>query len=790
MTVNETPSVSGPQDTGPQDTGPQHTDTGNGGRDGIVSGTAGHDMIDAAYTGDPDGDRIDSGEVIRPGAGPYDDLIEAGDGDDTVFAGIGNDTVYGGAGDDHLFGKEGDDLLYGEAGDDILSGGEGDDTLYGGDGDDLIFGDQGNDILIGGAGADTLHGGDGRDLFLGVTPGDVIDGGEGGDDFDTLDLRDSGPLTVSFDSDNPENGTITFLDAEGAATGTARFINIEHVILPEENTAPVANPDAATTDEDTPVIIDVLANDSDPDGDPLTVTAASAEHGTVAINPDGTLTYTPDPDYNGPDQIAYTVADGQGGSSSSTVAVMVAPVNDAPVANPDAAATAPGAPVTVLVLENDSDVDGDVLSVTGVTASPDGTVAIGPDGGSVIFTPNPGFTGETVIGYTISDGQGGFASSTVTITVGDMPAPGLDGFVQGSDGDDLIDAAYTGDPQGDRIDAGDALLPGQGPQDDIVLAGDGNDTVYAGAGDDLVFGDGGDDLIYGGDGDDVLIGGAGDDTLSGGAGADLLFGGAGNDLFIDITPGDFIDGGDDIDTLDLRGAAGPGGSLNVVYDENPQNGTVTFRDAEGDVTGTARFVNIENVVPCFTPGTAIATARGERLVEELRVGDRIITRDNGFQEIRWIGAKTLGAADLAHSAHLRPILIRRGALGDNLPERDMLVSPNHRLLVSNEKTALYFEEPEVLAAAKHLIGASGIQEAGVGGTTYLHFMFDRHEVVLSNGCWTESFQPGDYTLRGIGNAQRAEIMELFPELKTEQGLEGYQTARRSLKRHEAMLLAR
>jgi hypothetical protein len=74
--------------------------------------------------------------------------------------------------------------------------------------------------------------------------------------------------------------------------------------------------------------------------------------------------------------------------------------------------------------------------------------------------------------------------------------------------------------------------------------------------------------------------------------------------------------------------------------------------------------------------------------------------------------------------------------------------------------------------------------------TYIHFMFDQHEVVLSNGCWTESFQPGDHTLQGIGNAQRTEILELFPELGTKQGLAGYQAARRSLKRHEAMLLAR
>ena len=120
----------------------------------------------------------------------------------------------------------------------------------------------------------------------------------------------------------------------------------------------------------------------------------------------------------------------------------------------------------------------------------------------------------------------------------------------------------------------------------------------------------------------------------------------------------------------------------------------------------------------------------------------------------------------------------------------MPVSPNHRLLVANDRTALYFDEHEVLVAAKHLVAAKGVSAIDSVGTTYIHFMFDRHEVVLSNGAWTESFQPGDYTLKGMGNAQRSEIFDLFPELKTEEGLEGYQAARRTLKRHEALLLVK
>jgi hypothetical protein len=139
---------------------------------------------------------------------------------------------------------------------------------------------------------------------------------------------------------------------------------------------------------------------------------------------------------------------------------------------------------------------------------------------------------------------------------------------------------------------------------------------------------------------------------------------------------------------------------------------------------------------------------------------------------------------------MKPVLIQKGALGNGLPTHDMLVSPNHRILVNNDKTALYFEEREVLAAAKHLTGLEGVDEVTALGVSYIHFMFDAHEVVLSNGAWTESFQPGDYSLKGIGNAQRTEILELFPELEHDQGIRAYASARRSLKRHEAELLTK
>ncbi len=196
-----------------------------------------------------------------------------------------------------------------------------------------------------------------------------------------------------------------------------------------------------------------------------------------------------------------------------------------------------------------------------------------------------------------------------------------------------------------------------------------------------------------------------------------------------------------------------------------------------------------SVTPCFTPGTMIATIRGAVAVEELQVGDKVLTRDNGLQPIRWIGAKTLNGRALTDNVHLRPVMIRKGALGGELPTRDMMLSPNHRVLVASDQTALYFEEREVLCSAKHLINNRGIETVRAKSATYVHFMFDRHEVVLSDGAWSESFQPGDYSLRGIGNAQRQEILELFPELKAGEGLGGFLAARRVLTPREAAMLA-
>jgi large repetitive protein len=204
--------------------------------------------------------------------------------------------------------------------------------------------------------------------------------------------------------------TYTISDGNGGTSTATVTITVGPV-----NDPPVAVNDAATTNEDTPVTIPVLANDSDIDGNPLTVTAATSPNGTVVINANGTITFTPNPNFNGVATINYTVSDGQGGTASAVATVIVNPVNDPPVAANDTATTPEDTPVTVNVLGNDSDVDGDPLTVTGAT-SPNGAVTINPDG-TITFTPNANFNGPTTITYTISDGRGGTSTATVTLTV-------------------------------------------------------------------------------------------------------------------------------------------------------------------------------------------------------------------------------------------------------------------------------------------------------------------------------------------------------------------------------------
>ncbi|MCF2870611.1 cadherin-like domain-containing protein [Octadecabacter sp. G9-8] len=755
----------------------EHTITvGDAPLDGTVEGTAGDDIIDGGYLGDPDGDRVDNDDAILPGDVEDDDLIYGFGGDDTILAGQGDDEVFGGDGNDVILGQDGNDTLSGDAGEDNITGGKDNDTIFGGDdndtldgdsGDDSIQGNEGDDSILGGGGDDIIRGGDGDDVIDGENNDDMIFGGAGDDDLsggtgvdkieggsgdDTIDggagdddlWGASGDDTVFGGTGNDTIATAEGSDVvEGGDGNDTIDTSNDQVPLPDLSFGDIIPADGdfpgSSPTDDLDTVFGGAGNDTITTGDDADVIFGGTGRDVI----DGGIDADEIDGGDGNDTII-------GGEGSDTI--FGGEGNDTIFAGLE-----PGTDLFGIPEQFDDDL-----------GDPE------PDNGDDLVFGGAG--NDTILGADDSD------------------------ELYGDDGDDFIDGEIDDDElfggagndtllggEGDDIlkgEEGDDILDGE-EGDDVLFGGVGEDTLDGGDGDDRLAGGQDDDVVNGGDGDDTVSGNDGNDTLTGGDGEDFINGGADRDVILGGNGGDVVNGGnagDDFDTLDLTGA---GVDFITYTSADREDGIVNFLDGT-----TMTFEEIENVVPCFTPGTTIATPKGERLVEELREGDRIITRDNGIQEIRWTGRKEMTGKALVANPHLKPILVRAGALGNGLPERDMLVSPNHRMLVASDKTQLYFEEREVLAAAKHLVGSEGIHAVDVMGTAYIHFMFDNHEVVLSNGAWTESFQPGDYSLKGIGNAQRNEIFELFPELQEKQGLEGYQSARRALKKHEAKLLVK
>lgn len=158
----------------------------------------------------------------------------------------------------------------------------------------------------------------------------------------------------------------------------------------------------------------------------------------------------------------------------------------------------------------------------------------------------------------------------------------------------------------------------------------------------------------------------------------------------------------------------------------------------------------------------------------MQVGDPILTRDNGFQKVRWIGVKTV-----VGEGHLAPILIREGALGNT---RDLRVSPQHKMILKGWQAELLFGEYEVLAAAKILVNDLTIRAVPCAQITYVHVLFDDHEIICAEGCWSESFHPSVENVASLDCVARGEVLELFPELRTNAQ---FDSARFSLKAHEA-----
>ena len=250
------------------------------------------------------------------------------------------------------------------------------------------------------------------------------------------------------------HGTDRFTYVVGDGSGLTAQAAVEVTVL----AAPLTVDDAVETAEDTPVTIDVLANDSDPDGDTLTVVEVSAPaHGTAVLADAGEVVYTPEPDYHGTDRFTYVVRDESGLTTQAAVEVTVLPVNDPPLAVDDAAETAEDTPATIAVLANDSDPDGDTLTVVEVSAPAHGT-ATPADTGAVVYTPEPDYHGIDRFTYVVGDGSGLTAQAAVELTVLPVNDPPLatgvipDQTLEAGDGPASLDLSpFFEDRDGDAL---------------------------------------------------------------------------------------------------------------------------------------------------------------------------------------------------------------------------------------------------------------------------------------------------------------------------------------------------
>lgn len=193
-------------------------------------------------------------------------------------------------------------------------------------------------------------------------------------------------------------------------------------------------------------------------------------------------------------------------------------------------------------------------------------------------------------------------------------------------------------------------------------------------------------------------------------------------------------------------------------------------------------------VICFTPGTRIATPDGAIRIDDLREGDRVLTKDNGPQEVLWIGARRMTGARLFAMPRLRPIRFRAGALGIEMPDDELIVSPEHRMVVHGEVAQALFNTDEVLVQARDLInGRTVTVDSQLREVTYVHLLLPAHQVVWANGVETESFHPANTALSTLSDEDRARLLGNFPDFEGDPLSYG-PPARRNLTPSEAAIL--
>ncbi|HBZ45453.1 MAG TPA: hypothetical protein DEO85_15675 [Maritimibacter sp.] len=793
--------------------------------DGAVTGTTGADTIDASYTGDLEGDRVDSGDGTGPAGN--EDLIYGLGGNDTIHAGDGIDTVYGGDGNDTIHGEAGDDVLYGDNPEVVSTSEDLNWSLQGGDNTDLSGGFTQNTGTMDVSVSFSDDGTNNAVFDVGTTETQYVASGESfatnsaaivfGDGDAT-----TGTVTMDFAgapgsgmSDKVENVAFRINDIDSAAGNHIDVVTVNaYDALGNPVTVTLSPGGDDTVSGQTVTAGGALDDFTDANGSVLVEIAGPVSSIEVIYANDLTGTHAigitdvaydtiPAPTTGGDDTI-------YGGAGDDTIYGQTG--NDT-IEGGDGDDTLYGDDEPVLTGPN-LITNGSFEDTTGMSTTSWGHTANGSvpgwtedNGGDIDFhgdgrggiSPTEGTnwldlaatTSQTTVSQTVSGITTG-DSYQLSFDVGDL-ANGYDGTAN----DNTITVYWGGE-----------VVAVIDPDDGVAMqthtfvveggAGDGSNTLtFEGNGASLNQGasldnvqmyqlsssDGGDDILIGGAGADTMYGGAGDDTFYLGAG-DTASGGAGDDQFI-LDP-----------TLALGGS---GSVISVVGDESDEDtggdtldfaglidwGTVSYTDAESGTATLAdgtqvNFSNIENVIICFTHNTLITTPAGDRPIQDLRAGDLVLTRDNGPRPIHWIGSRTVPG-----QGAIAPVRFAKGALGNDRP---LYVSPQHRMLVASSRATLYFDTPEVIVPAKHLVNDTTVRQLDVPEVTYYHILFESHEVVWANGAPSESFHPGHEGLGAIDPGAREELFTLFPNLRSDPNLYG-STARRVLRQFEARLLS-
>lgn len=811
--------------------------------DDIVEGGTGDDTIEGGtgndtLSGEADDDSLVGGlgdDSLIGGAGDDtlngqigDDVLEGGDGSDSFALedDFGNDTIVGGevddaAGDVLDLSAVGGALTYDLTGTDAESG-----TVTDGTGT-IEFSEIETIHLSSGTDTLTLANGSGDDVVTGFTA-PTLDGGGSYIGFDQLDvstMTDANGAMVN-------TGDVTISDTNGDGTGDTILTFPGGETLTLVGVLPSAFP-----------VPEALAAIGIPLADYIVEGTAAGEviDGTYMGDPEGDLVDAGDAENGSDDDVIEagagddTVTAGAGDDSvfgdEGDDIINAGAGADTVFGGDDNDTISGGADDDSLLGQDGADsVSGDAGDDYLEGGTGDDTLLGGAnddtlDGGAEDDLLAGGSGNDSLLGSFGDDTlQGGTGNDNMSGGFGD------DTFELGDDfGDDIVDGGADFETNGDTLDASGVTAEGisivysgdetgtligavTGHEADFfdienITATDNDDTINAAldtVGVNVDAGDG-DDVVTGGSGEDTIDGGDGDDTISGGADGDLITAGAGDDT-INVAQGDTVTGGDgddffnlvdlsevDTDTITIVGGEGDETNgdtlaLNGLHDRDSL--TITDPDdVNGGLSGTVtlldgtvvNFTNIENII-CFVPGTEIATPYGARMIEDLSIGDHVVTQDNGVQRIRWVGRTTVPARDTFAPVRFSQATFP-GASGD------LVVSPQHRMLFKGYQAELLFGESEVLIPALHLIDGTSVQHEEMETVTYIHIMFEQHEIIFAQGVATESFHPGSFGVDCLAPKARDELFTLFPQMRSDLSSYG-QSARTSLRAAEAKVLMR